>query len=100
MIAVGATLGLEFYPMLAAPKEDPLLSREEVDDETAKLALRNFFEAVLQSDGPVELRRLHEAFYRKFHGVPPPGPADWSDKEPDGNRKVSPPGAKAAGNGK
>lgn len=42
----------------------------------------------MQADGPIELRRMYESFYMKFHGVHPPAPTDWSDKEPDGNRKV------------
>lgn len=95
MIAIGTTM-LKYYP-----DENPLSKPEPVDDETAKLALRNFFEAVLQADGQKELRRLYEAFYEKFHGTKPVLPADWSDKEDDGNRKVKPPGAAlAASNGK
>ncbi len=94
MIAIGACM-LKYYP-----DQDPLSSAEPVDDETAKLALRNFFEAVLQADGQVELRRMYESFYMKCHGTHPPVDKDWADKEPDGNRKITPPGAIAASNGK
>ncbi len=87
MIAIGAAM-LKYYP-----DQDPLASPEPADDATAKLALRNFFEAVLQADGHAELRRMYESFYMQAHGVHAPGAKDWSDKEPDGNRKMTPPGA-------
>lgn len=95
MIAIGDIM-LKSYP---EDVNNPLQSAEPVDDETAKLALRNFFEAVLEADGQRELRRMYEAFYEKFHGPKPVLPYDWSDKEDDGNRKVRPPGAIAARNG-
>lgn len=95
MIAIGAAM-LKYYP---ADGDNPLSTPEPVDDETAKLALRNFFEAVLQADGETELRRLYESFYLQAHGVRPPLPKSWADDSPDGVLKAKP-GANAASNGK
>ena len=86
---------------LHEPKMNPmagyvLSSRQPVSDEVAAFALGEFFQAVLDTDGPCELRRLYAAFYMQAHGELPL--IDWSDKELDGSLKAKP-GTKAATNG-
>jgi hypothetical protein len=74
-----------------------LSSRDPVSDEVAAFALGEFFQAVLEMDGPSELRRIYAAFYLQSHGELPA--IDWSDNTGDGSLKVKP-GAMAATNGK
>lgn len=77
-----------------------LSSRTLVDDETAKLALREFFSAVYEQDGPSELVRMFDSFYVQCHGLYPPSPRDWSDQTPDGGLHAKPGvAAKSATNG-
>ncbi len=76
-----------------------LASLKSVSDEVATAALREFFRAVLELDGPAELRRLYAAFYLQAHGSVKSSSVDWADTEGDGTRKVAPPLACSAGSG-
>ncbi len=69
---------------------DALSSRDPVDDETAAAALADFFRAVYELDGPVELLRMFASFYWECHKEFPGPPADFADDTPDGNLKVDP----------
>src|SRR6185295_12197744 len=80
------------------PAPDPLSSKEAVSDAVAAKALGMFFEAVLKTDGPNELRRIFSAFWMQAHGEAPPDPTCWADNSPDGLLKADP-GVRAATNG-
>lgn len=81
-----------------APVErEPLTSYVAVNDETARTALRDFFAAVLEADGPSEIRRLAQVFGCQIETAPG---RDWADNSGDGALKVDTPGmAMAAVNG-
>jgi len=72
--------------------EDALSSPVLVDDVTASAALRDFLGAVLESDGPGEVRRLAQAFGCQIQAVQE---RDWSDGSGDGALKIDAPGALA-----
>lgn len=66
---------------------DALSSPAPVDDETAKVALWEFFQE-LAAHNPGDLKRVFQAFLDS-HRDPVPA-KDWADRTPDGNLSAGP----------
>lgn len=74
-----------------------LNSPELADDESARVALREFFEE-LRTEGGTEFSRVLRAFVDS-HQPNAPAEIDWSDDTPDGSR-IAPSRSRGATNGR